>query len=218
MYYGNPNGHNFATGLYTPLFINMLNTERFFSAGSVDQQPKNLSCELLYGDAWMFPIPDIQRSDFFVCMGGNPLVSQGSLMSAPNVKEQLNDIRQCGGKLVVLDPRRSETADFADQHLFIRPGTDTWLLLSWVQQLFAQDRIDLGHLSDHIDGLDQLKALVAPYTPERTEAITGAHGASNSLGGIMSSTEETGTAVPAPAGALYTAHMQYQPCQRHHGH
>ncbi len=173
MYYGNPNGHNFATGLYTPLFINMLNTERFFSAGSVDQQPKNLSCELLYGDAWMFPIPDIQRSDYFVCMGGNPLVSQGSLMSAPNVKEQLNDIRQRGGKLVVLDPRRSETADFADQHLFIRPGTDTWLLLSWVQQLFAQDRINLGHLSDHIDGLEQLKALVAPYTPERTETITG---------------------------------------------
>lgn len=173
MYYGNPNGHNYATGLYTPLFINMLNTERFFSAGSVDQQPKNLSCELLYGDAWMFPIPDIQRSDFFVCMGGNPLVSQGSLMSAPNVKEQLEGIRQRGGKLVVVDPRRSETAEFADRHLFIRPGTDTWLLLSWVQQLFAQNRVDAGHLSEHIDGLEQLQQLVAPYTPERTAAITG---------------------------------------------
>lgn len=76
MYYGNPNGHNFATQLYTQLFTGMLNAERFFSTGSVDQQPKNLGCELLYGNAWAFPIPDLDRTDFFVCMGGNPLVSQ----------------------------------------------------------------------------------------------------------------------------------------------
>ena len=106
MYYGNPNGHNFSTMVYTELFTQMLSTERFFSAGAVDQQPKNLSSELLYGNAWVFPIPDIQRSDYYVCMGGNPLVSQGSLMSAPDAERQLNNIRERGGKVVVIDPRR----------------------------------------------------------------------------------------------------------------
>ena len=157
MYYGNPNGHNFSSMVYTELFTQMLNTERFFSAGSVDQQPKNLSCELLYGNAWMFPIPDIQRSDFFVCMGGNPLVSQGSLMSAPNAEAQLNAIRQRGGQVWVIDPRRSETAAIADQHLFIKPGTDAYLLFAWVNVLFKENYIDLGRLGSHIDGIDALR-------------------------------------------------------------
>lgn len=173
MYYGNPNGHNFSSMVYTELFTQMLNTERFFSAGSVDQQPKNLSCELLYGNAWMFPIPDIQRSDFFVCMGGNPLVSQGSLMSAPNAEAQLNAIRQRGGQVWVIDPRRSETAAIADQHLFIKPGTDAYLLFAWVNVLFSEDNIDLGRLGTHIDGIDTLRALAEPFTPESTADITG---------------------------------------------
>lgn len=173
MYYGNPNGHNYATQLYTPLFIEMINTQRFFSAGAVDQQPKNLSCELLYGDPWSFPIPDIHRTDFYVCMGGNPLVSQGSIMSAPDARNQLGAIRERGGKVVVLDPRRSETAAIADQHLFIRPGTDAWLLFAWASVLFAENRVHTGRLGAYLDGLEELRDLCLPFTPENTEAKTG---------------------------------------------
>jgi len=173
MYYGNPNGHNFSTQIYTQLFITMLNTERFFSAGSVDQQPKNLSCELLYGNGWVFPIPDIDHTDFFVCMGGNPMVSQGSLMSAPDIETRLKAIQARGGKVVVIDPRRTETADIADQHLFIRPGTDAFLLLAFVNELFATGRVAPGRLADFTDGIEQLEDLSAPYTPEAVAAITG---------------------------------------------
>ncbi|MBK6280125.1 MAG: molybdopterin-dependent oxidoreductase [Gammaproteobacteria bacterium] len=173
MYYGNPNGHNFGAQIYTQLFITLLETQRFFSAGSVDQQPKNLSCELLYGSAWTFPIPDLDRSDFFVCMGANPLVSQGSLMSAPDAGGRFEALRARGGELVVIDPRRSETAAIADWHLFIRPGTDAFLLFALVNLLFASDRVHLGHLAGRIDGLERLRELAAPFTPEAVAGITG---------------------------------------------
>ncbi|MEZ5572590.1 MAG: molybdopterin-dependent oxidoreductase [Halioglobus sp.] len=173
MYYGNPNGHNFSTQIYTQMFITLLNTERFFSAGSVDQQPKNLSCELLYGNGWVFPIPDIDHTDFFVCMGGNPMVSQGSLMSAPDIENRLQAIQQRGGQVVVIDPRRTETADVADQHLFIRPGTDAFMLMAFVHELFASNRVTPGRLLDFTDGIEQLDALSAPHSPEAVADITG---------------------------------------------
>ena len=173
MYYGNPNGHNFSTQIYTQMFITLLNTQRFFSAGSVDQQPKNLSCELLYGNGWVFPIPDIDHTDFFVCMGGNPMVSQGSLMSAPDIENRLKAIQQRGGSVVVIDPRRTETADIADQHLFIRPGTDAFLLLAFVHELFAIGKVAPGRLADFTDGIEKLENLSAPYSPEAVATITG---------------------------------------------
>ena len=173
MYYGNPNGHNFATQIHTQMFIAMLDTQRFFSAGSVDQQPKNLSCELLYGNAWAFPIPDLDRCDLFVCMGGNPLVSQGSLMSAPDVESRFASLHARGGKLLVIDPRRTETAALADQHLFIRPGTDAFLLSALVRLMFEQGRVNLGHLAPHVDGLERLRELAEPFTPEAVAPVTG---------------------------------------------
>lgn len=173
MYYGNPNGHNFATQIYTQMFITLLNTERFFSAGSVDQQPKNLSCELLFGNGWVFPIPDIDHTDFFVCMGGNPMVSQGSLMSAPNIEEKLKGIQGRGGSVVVIDPRRTETAAVSDRHLFIRPGTDAFFLLAFVNELFATDQVTPGRLAEFTDGIEAMEAISAPYTPEAVAAMTG---------------------------------------------
>ncbi|MFK7976063.1 MAG: molybdopterin-dependent oxidoreductase [Halioglobus sp.] len=173
MYYGNPNGHNFSTQIYTQMFITLLNTERFFSAGSVDQQPKNLSCELLFGNGWVFPIPDIDNTDFFVCMGGNPMVSQGSLMSAPDVETKLKTIQSKGGSVVVIDPRRTETANAADQHLFIRPGTDAFFLLAFVNELFATDQVTPGRLAEFTDGIQEMEALSAPYAPEAVASITG---------------------------------------------
>lgn len=173
MYYGNPNGHNFSTQIYTQMFITLLNTERFFSAGSVDQQPKNLSCELMYGNGWVFPIPDLDNTDFFVCMGGNPMVSQGSLMSAPDIENRLKAVQARGGEIVVIDPRRTETADVANQHLFVRPGTDAFLLMAFVNELFATDRVAPGRLAEFTDGIEKLESLSAPYTPESVAAITG---------------------------------------------
>jgi len=172
-YYGNPNGHNVHTQLYTQLFISMMNSERFFSAGSVDQQPKNLACEILYGNAWMFQVPDLARSDFLVCMGGNPLVSQGSILGAPDAGGRFKALQARGGKIVVVDPRRSETAAIADQHLFIRPGSDAFLLMAWVQELFARDLVTLGHLDGLVDGVEELRQLAAPWTPEAVASVTG---------------------------------------------
>ncbi|MFZ1293838.1 MAG: molybdopterin-dependent oxidoreductase, partial [Pseudomonadales bacterium] len=173
MYYGNPNGHNFGAQIYTQLFIQLLDTQRFFSAGSVDQQPKNLSCELLYGSAWTFPIPDIDRCDYFICMGANPLVSQGSLMSAPDVGARFRALRERDGRLVVIDPRRTETAELADWHLSIRPGTDAFLLLAIVNLLFENERVQPGHLAEHIDGLERLRTLARSFTPGAVSPITG---------------------------------------------
>jgi anaerobic selenocysteine-containing dehydrogenase len=173
MYYGNPNGHNFHTQIYTQLFIQMLDTERFFSAGSVDQQPKNLSCDLLYGNPWLFPVPDLARTDFFVCMGGNPLVSQGSLLGAPDAAAHLEGIRQRGGQVVVIDPRRTETAEAANQHLFIRPGTDALFLFAWVNELFCQGLVNIGPLAARVEGLEELARLARPFTPEAVTARTG---------------------------------------------
>ncbi|MCB1844763.1 MAG: molybdopterin-dependent oxidoreductase, partial [Halioglobus sp.] len=173
MYYGNPNGHNFHTQIHTQMLIQMLDTERFFSAGSVDQQPKNLSCDLLYGNPWLFAVPDLARTDFFVCMGGNPLVSQGSLMGAPNAAAYLENIQARGGKVVVIDPRRTETAQAADQHVFIRPGTDALFLLAWVNELFSRDLVDIGALAPRVEGLDDLRRLARPFTAEAVAARTG---------------------------------------------
>jgi anaerobic selenocysteine-containing dehydrogenase len=173
MYYGNPNGHNFHTQLYTQLFITMLDTERFFSAGSVDQQPQNLVCELLFGDPWMFPIPDLGRTDFFVCMGANPVVSQGSLMGVADARGRIGAISERGGRVVVLDPRRTETAGIADEHLFIRPGTDALFLFAWVNELFASGRVAPGRLAHFTDGVEQLRELAADFTPEAVAPVTG---------------------------------------------
>jgi anaerobic selenocysteine-containing dehydrogenase len=173
MYYGNPNGHNFHTQIYTQLFITMLNTERFFSAGSVDQQPQNLVCELLFGNAWLFPVPDLERSDYFVCMGANPAVSQGSLLGAPDAISRIQGISERGGKTVVIDPRRTETAAACDEHIPVRPGSDALLLFAWVNELFACDRINLGALQNSIDGVEQLRDLAAPFTPESVAVATG---------------------------------------------
>ncbi len=172
-YYGNPNGHNFHTQMYTELFITMMDTERFFSAGSVDQQPKNLACEILYGNAWLIPVPDLDRADHLVCMGGNPLVSQGSLLGGPDAEGRFNALQQRGGKIVVLDPRRTETARLADEHMFIRPGTDAFLLLAWVNELFELEWVDLGRLTGLVDGAERVRELAAPYTPEAVAAVTG---------------------------------------------
>ena len=173
MYIGNPLGHDVGAQLYFQPLHAMFDTQRFFSGGTVDQQPKNMSCAAMFGDVWFIPVPDLDHTDFFICMGGNPLVSQGSLMSAPNAELRFEQLRERGGKLVVIDPRRTETAAIADSHIFIRPGSDAFFLLAFVNVLFAEERVQLGRLEAFTDGVDEVRELAKRYTPENTAAITG---------------------------------------------
>ena len=171
-YIGNPTGHNVGGQLYIPALIGGLGTQRSFSAATMDQFPQNVALRTMLGDAWMFPIPDLDRCDFLVCMGGNPLVSQGSLMSAPNARRRLRDLCERGGEVVVIDPRRSETAEIASQHVFIRPGSDAFFLLSVCQVLFAEGLVAPGRVGDFVDGLDRIESLVADFPPEAVAAAT----------------------------------------------
>ncbi len=172
-YIGNPTGHNAGGQLYLPPLMNALGTQRSFSAGTMDQFPQNVALHNLLGDPWMFPIPDIERTELFVCMGGNPLVSQGSLMSGPNAKQRLAEIQRRGGRVVVIDPRRTETAEIASEHVFIRPGSDAYFLLSVCQVLFAEGLVRPGRLAEFTDGIERIEELVRAYPPERVAKATG---------------------------------------------
>ncbi|MAT91448.1 MAG: hypothetical protein CME59_02495 [Halioglobus sp.] len=172
-YVGNPLGHDFAAGVYLQSLMSVAGTERFFSAGTVDQHPQQLVCWGLIGHEWLFPVPDLDRTDLFICMGANPVVSQGSIIGKPDIKAAMNAIQARGGQCVVIDPRYTETAAVADQHIAIRPGTDAWFLMAFANVLFSKGAVDPGHLAPHVDGIDALREAVSAYTPESTEAVTG---------------------------------------------
>ena len=172
-YIGNPTGHNVGGQLYLVPLMNVLESQRSFSAGTMDQFPQNVALHNLQGDPWMFPIPDIERTEFFVCMGGNPLISQGSLMSGPNARKRLGAILERGGRVVTIDPRRTETSEIASQHVFIKPGSDAYFLLSVCQVLFDEDLVELGRLADFTDGVEEIWEIASRYTPERAAAATG---------------------------------------------
>ncbi len=173
LYVGNPLGHDFAAGIYLQSLMSSVGTERFFSAGTVDQHPQQLVCWGLIGHEWLFPVPDMHRTDLLICMGANPVVSQGSLLGTPDVKSAMEDIQGRGGKCVVIDPRYTETAEVADQHIFIRPGTDVYFLMAFANLIFEKGQVSLAHLAEHIDNVDGLQQAVASFTPENTASVTG---------------------------------------------
>jgi len=172
-YFGNPVAHNYSLSRYVGAFTPMAGLPIVYSAGTVDQWPKNLSNALLFGAMWTFAIPDIDRCDFLVVMGANPHASQGSLLACPDVLGRLDAIRKRGGKVVVVDPRRTGTAERADEWLPIRPGGDAALLLAWAQVLFEEGRVDLRDLEGRVNGVEEVRALCADFTPEAVEARTG---------------------------------------------
>ena len=136
-YIGNPTAHNFSLGRYVGLFIGLSALPVVYSAGTVDQWPKNLTSMLMYGGMWSIPTPDVPRTDYWIVMGGNPQASQGSLLACADILGELDGIRARGGKVVVIDPRRTGTADRADEWVPILPGTDAAFLLAMVNVLFA---------------------------------------------------------------------------------
>ena len=174
LYLGNPNVHNLSGQLYVRPLAKALRTTNVSSASSVDQLPKHVSCGYLFGDPLAIPVPDIDRTELMVILGGNPRVSNGSLMTAPDLPGRLTALRRRGGRLVVIDPVRTRTADKADHHLAIRPGADAWLLLAVIETLASDGLVDPGdHLIDHLDGLEEVLALAAPFTPERVAGACG---------------------------------------------
>jgi molybdopterin-dependent oxidoreductase-like protein len=158
-YVGNPTVHNFSLLRYVAAFGALAGVERLYSAGTIDQWPKNVACALMYGGMWGIPTPDIDRTDHLVIMGANPHASQGSLMACPDFLGRLADLRARGGKAVVIDPRRTGTAQRADEWVAIRPGTDAALLMAWVHVLFEEGLVGPGRLADLTNGIDDVRAL-----------------------------------------------------------
>jgi len=162
VYQGNPSVHNYGLMTHSNYFLGQLKTRNRFSATSVDQLPHHLTSHLMYGHGLLLPIPDIDHTDFMLILGGNPLASNGSIMTVPDVEKRLKAIQARGGKVVVVDPRRSETAAIADQHLFVRPGGDAALLFGLLNTLFAENLTRDSHLP--VDGLDEVREAVAGFT------------------------------------------------------
>ncbi len=173
IYQGNPTVHNMEAMLYGPSFYRSLRTSNHYSATSVDQLPEQLVSLKMFGHSLMIPLADLDRTDFIIIIGANPVVSNGSMMTAPGVKKRLKSIQQRGGKVVVIDPRKTETAKMADQHLFITPGTDALLLLAMLQVVYDEKLGTLGSVADFVKNFEDIESLVKQYTPESVEKITG---------------------------------------------
>lgn len=173
VYLGNPNAHTIAGALYGPAVIRALGTRAIFSASTLDQMPKHIACGYLYGNPLAFTVPDLDRTDYLVIIGANPLVSNGSLATAADFGGRLKALRRRGGKLIVLDPNRTRTAEMADRHLAVRPGTDGALLFAIVHVLFDEDLVDLGRLAEHVVGVEQVRAAAADFGPETVAGHCG---------------------------------------------
>ncbi|MBB2908994.1 anaerobic selenocysteine-containing dehydrogenase [Streptosporangium becharense] len=170
VYLGNPNAHSMAGALYGAPLIRALGTRNVFSAGSADQMPKHVACGLMLGDPLAVAVPDLDRTDYLLMLGANPLESNGSLCTAPDFPGRLKALRGRGGRLVVVDPRRTRTAALADEHLFVRPGTDAYLLFGIVHVLFAEDLTTVGV---EVEGLAEVGRLAADFAPGAVAPVCG---------------------------------------------
>lgn len=173
VYLGNPNVHNLSGLLYLPLFLRALSSRNQYSASTVDQIPKQLAAEFMYGSDFSIPIPDIDRTQYFLVIGANPIVSNGSLMTGPNMRGRLKALQDRGGRLVVIDPIRTDTAKVADDHHFIKPGTDSYFLFSILHTLFDEKLAKETHLSGHVNGLETVKELAKDFPPDKVASICG---------------------------------------------
>jgi anaerobic selenocysteine-containing dehydrogenase len=174
VYLGNPNAHNLSNLLYTRVLNRALATRNIYSASSVDQLPKQMASALMFGTGTTVAVPDIDRTEHLLILGANPLASNGSLMTAPDMRGRLRALRGRGGKVVVVDPRRTRTAEEADEHHFIRPGTDALLLFALVEVLFSEGLAGPGErIGALVTGIDEVRALAAAFTPEAVAPACG---------------------------------------------
>ena len=170
VYLGNPNAHSLGSATHGLAMVKMLRTRNRFSASSVDQIPHQLVAWQLYGHQLLLPIPDIDRTSYFLVFGANPMASNGSLMTVPDFPNRLRALRSRGGRMVVVDPRRTETAKAADEHLFVRPGSDAVVVLAMVRTLFEEG---LTRPAPYVDRVDAVRELVEPFTPDVAEQVSG---------------------------------------------
>ena len=167
VFLGNPSAHVLALGLYNQVFLRALGSRNIYSASTVDQMPKQVSGGLMFGTVISFPVPDLDRAKYVMMLGANPFESNGSLMTSPDVPGKLKDIVKRGGKVVVVDPRRTRTAEHASEHVFIRPGTDAFFLAAITNVLFEEGLANPGAMAAHVAGLEDVRAFVRGFTPER---------------------------------------------------
>ena len=173
LYLGTMAFHSFGGMLFEQPFRAALGTHSVYTAQSIDSLPRTLASSWLYGSMALVPVPDLDRTDFLLMVGANPVVSGGSAMTAPGMARRLEALRARGARVVVVDPVRTKTAALADEHLAIRPGTDALLLLALLHTLFEEGRVDRARIPAYVDGLDELSTLVEPWSPERVAAPTG---------------------------------------------
>jgi anaerobic selenocysteine-containing dehydrogenase len=172
VYLGNPNVHHFGHIAYLPSLLRAMRTPNVFSASSVDQWPHQLVCAQMYGHQFLLPIPDIDRTGYFLMLGANPMASMGSLMTAPGVGERLRALT-ARGRLVVVDPRRTETAEVASEHVFIRPGTDAMFLIGVLKELMRLRPPRLERYAGKVNGLDDALAALATFEMATIAGRTG---------------------------------------------
>ena len=173
VYLGNPNAHNMGSILFGPYFYRALKSHNRYSATSVDQLPHHIVSRRLFGHISQIPIPDIDHTQHFMIIGGNPLASNGSIMTVPNVKKRLKGIQKRGGKVVVIDPKRSETADISCEHHFIRPGSDALLLLAMLHVLFEKQLYKADEILPYAEDIKAVEKYVRDYSPQKVSELTG---------------------------------------------
>lgn len=173
VYLGNPNVHNMSGPIYNRVLLKALGTKNIFSASTVDQMPKHVSSGLMFGHPDTIAVPDLDRTDYLLILGANPKVSNGSLATAPDWPGRIDGIARRGGRVVVVDPRFSETAAIASEHIPITPGTDAQWLAALGNVIVNEGLVNLGRLADHCAGLDEAAAALTPFTPEAVSATCG---------------------------------------------
>jgi anaerobic selenocysteine-containing dehydrogenase len=173
VYLGNPSAHALAPMIYGRVLLKALGTKNVYSASTVDQFPKQMASALMFGTGLSVPVPDLDRTDYLLILGANPLASNGSLMTSPDARGRLRGIQERGGKVVVVDPRRTRTAKLANEHFFIRPGSDAFALMAIAHVLFDEGLVDLGEADPWLEGVETVRALALDFPPE---AVAGACG------------------------------------------
>ncbi len=173
IYQGNPTAHNLGLMTIGQAVLRTLGTKNLYSASSADQVPHMLAAHEVFGHVMLMPVPDLDRAEHLVILGANPLVSNGSIMTAPDVRRRLEAVRARGGRITVVDPRRTETAKLADEHVFLRPGADAGLLLAMIHVIFEEGLARPRHLERLLDGVDRLRAIARDFAPEQVEDATG---------------------------------------------
>ena len=173
VYVGNPNAHNLSALLYGPVWLRVLGSQNVYTASTVDQMPKQVSAGEMFGTILSVPVPDLDRCEHLLLLGANPLVSNGSLLTAPDMRGRLRGIKERGGKVVVVDPRRTRTAEEASEHHFIRPGADALLLAALACTIVEEGLESTDELAEHVNGLDEARAFVRGFSPEEVGGACG---------------------------------------------